>query len=155
MSIFKADGVDGHNANLVKTVTVWATDAITIGDTVMIDTTVVIYGYGYAVKQSDTVNSPLAVGTALETVTGTPTAPQQIQIQYAGPVGDTALDSAFRATPTASGLISAGGTVGSGVGGIIRPSASTGINHFAVCVAAYSGATDDGAIMIIDKGFYM
>jgi hypothetical protein len=155
MSVFKADGVDGHNANLVKTVTLWATDAIVIGDCVMIDTAVVLYGYGYAVKQSDTINSPLAAGIALQTVTGTPTAPQQIKVQYAGPVGDTALDPAFLATPTASGIIAAGGTVGSGAAGVVRPSASTGINHFAVCLDAYSGATTDGAIIIIDKGWYM
>lgn len=145
----KRDGQNGVIAYPKKIVTALANGVITLGDVVMVETDPTaspdpdVYGAaGFVVKSSDAVDSPLACGIAIEGATdGNP-----VQIQVAG----------FNATGTSTGAIALNAMAGSGAGGDISPWAteSATAQPFAVCVNAFAGTTNDGAVLIIDKGWF-
>lgn len=157
MAILKTDGVDGHIAYTRKTARLRATGAITAGDCVIVDTAALAalkteFGEFILVKASNAADSPLAVGIALQTVAAPAAgATREVLVQTAGQIGT--LDDN---PPTATGAIGLGLLVGSAAAGDIKPAAApTGaLFPFAVCVTAYTGATTDGAIVIMDKGWY-
>ena len=156
MAIQKSDGVDAVNNFPSKFITVYSTTAVAVGEVVMIDTSVnralsqTSDAYGLSVKKATaTDNLSTAVGIATQTLTGA----GYLQIQYAG----------FCTLPTCEA--GTGITVGTFVGssaatqGAIQEfsgaSAVTGsVAPFAFCVDAYTAGTNDGAIIILDKGFF-
>ena len=156
MAIYKSDGVDAVNNFPAKFITVYSTTAVATGEVVMIDTSAnrakdqTADAFGLSVKKATaTDNLSTAVGIANQTLT----AAGYLQIQYAG----------FCTLPTCEA--GTGITVGTFVGssattqGAIQEfagaTAVTGsVAPFAFCVDAYTAATNDGAIIILDKGFF-
>ena len=156
MAIYKSDGVDAVNNFPAKFITVYSTTAVATGEVVMIDTSVnrakdqTSDAFGLSVKEATaTDNLSTAVGIATQTLT----AAGYLQIQYAG----------FCTLPTceAGTGITVGKFVGSSAAtqGAIQEftdaTAVTGaVAPFAFCVDAYTAGTNDGAIVILDKGFF-
>lgn len=156
MAIQKSDGVDAVNNFPSKFITVYSTTAVAVGEVVMIDTSVnralsqTSDAYGLSVKKATaTDNLSTAVGIATQTLTGA----GYLQIQYAG----------FCTLPTceAGTGITVGKFVGSSAatqGAIQEFSDATAVTGavapFAFCVDAYTAGTNDGAIVILDKGFF-
>ena len=156
MAIQKSDGVDAVNNFPSKFITVYSTTAVAVGEVVMIDTSVnralsqTSDAYGLSVKKATaTDNLSTAVGIATQTLTGA----GYLQIQYAG----------FCTLPTceAGTGITVGTFVGSSAatqGAIQEFSGATAVTGsvapFAFCVDAYTAGTNDGAIIILDKGFF-
>jgi len=156
MAIQKSDGMDAVNNFPSKFITVYSTTAIAAGEVAMIDTSAnralsqTTDAFGFSVKKATaTDNLSTAVGIATQTLT----AAGYLQIQYAG----------FCTLPTCEA--GTGITVGTFVGssattqGAIQEfagaTAVTGsVAPFAFCVDAYTAATNDGAIIILDKGFF-
>jgi len=156
MAIQKIDGVDAVNNFPSKFISVYSTTAVAKGDVVMIDTSVnralsqTSDAFGLSVKKATaTDNLSTAVGIATQTIT----AADYVQIQYAG----------FCTLPTceAGTGITVGKFVGSSAatqGAIQEFSDATAVTGavapFAFCVDAYTAGTNDGAIVILDKGFF-
>jgi hypothetical protein len=156
MAIQKSDGVDAVNNFPSKFISVYSTTAVAKGDVVMIDTSVnralsqTSDAFGLSVKKATaTDNLSTAVGIATQTIT----AADYVQIQYAG----------FCTLPTceAGTGITVGKFVGSSAatqGAIQEFSDATAVTGavapFAFCVDAYTAGTNDGAIVILDKGFF-
>ena len=154
MAIYKSDGVDAVNLFPSKFITVYCTSAVTVGDVVELDfsatrsTDQTVDAFGISVKKAAaTDNLPFACGVA----TATLTAAGYVQIQYAGYCNSVTPDAA----------IAVGLPVGSDAGTAGRIQAFTGnvsatAGFFGVVVDAYvTGAgTNDGAIFLIDKGFF-
>ena len=156
MAIQKVDGVDAYNNFPSKFITVYSTTAVAAGEVVMLDFSVnrnplqSTDAFGFSVKKATaTANLSTAVGVATQTIL----AAGYVQIQYAG----------FCALPTceAGTTITVGKFVGSSdaTAGAIQEftdaTAVTGaVAPFAICVDAYSAATNDGAIVILDKGYF-
>jgi len=145
----KRDGQNGQIAYPKKTVTVLANGAITAGDVVMVETDTAadpdpdVYGAaGFIVKASDANDSPLACGVALTTAADG----EAVTIQVAG----------FNDSCTSDGAIAINVMVGSAASGDVSTWASeSGTSQpFAVCVNNFAGTTNDGAILIIDKGWF-
>lgn len=156
MAIQKIDGVDAVNNFPSKFISVYSTTAVATGEVVMIDVSVnralsqTSDAYGLSVKKATaTDNLSTAVGIATQTIT----AAGYVQIQYAG----------FCTLPTceAGTGITVGKFVGSSAatqGAIQEFSDATAVTGavapFAFCVDAYTAGTNDGAIVILDKGFF-
>ena len=156
MAIQKIDGVDAVNNFPAKFISVYSTTAVAAGEVVMIDVSVnraasqVSDAFGLSVKKATaTDNLSTAVGIATQTIT----AAGYVQIQYAG----------FCTLPTceAGTGITVGKFVGSSAatqGAIQEFSDATAVTGavapFAFCVDAYTAGTNDGAIVILDKGFF-
>ena len=162
MAIQKSDGMDAVNNFPSKFITVFCVGTVATGDVVMIDTSVnralsqTTDAFGFSVKKAAaTDNLSTAVGIACEAILSLPSGITgfYIKIQYAG----------FCTLPTCEA--GTGITVGTFVGssnatqGAIQEfagaTAVTGaVAPFAFCVDAYTAATNDGAIIILDKGFF-
>jgi hypothetical protein len=142
MAVHKTDGFDGRNSIPVKKTVLYCTGAVTRGDVIMIDTADTTNGAGFSIKQSDAADSPLACGVALQTLT----AAGNCEIQFAGRT------DLF----TSSGAISVADLVGSDVAGDVQTAAAPTATLFpmGVCIDAFAGTTNDGIVMIFDKGFF-
>jgi hypothetical protein len=126
-----------------RRVMLYCAAAVAVGNCVMIDTADTTNGAGFSVKQSSAADSPLAIGIC--TVAGP--AGGYCEVQVGG----------YSATPTpTAAAINVGSLVGSAASGAIVAVGTIGATvwPFAVCVDAYTSATVDGIIMIMDKGFY-
>lgn len=163
MTVNKIDGVDGQVHDLRHIVTLVATGAISAGDVVMIDdgaSTALVDNYGDVrlIRVADALDTPLAVGVALESVDA-PSGPAlaagigaEVRVQVGGKIG-----TGDTGAPTA---VAAGVTVALPVGvdtaGDLQALTAADIttSAFAVCLSTYSASSDDGIIAIIDKGFY-
>lgn len=150
MAIYKTDGVDGVLATPNKFIEVYCSSAaITRGDVVVLalDSSFATNGITVA-KAGATGNLALACGIAMETLT----AAGPLQIQYAG----------FNelATCEAAGGITVNAFVGTDntAAGRVQPFGSANrtdaVDYFAVCARAYTAGAADGALLIIDKGFF-
>ena len=145
----KRDGQNGQIAYPKKIVTVLANGAITLGDVVKVETDPAaspdpdVYGAaGFVVTVTAESGSPLACGVAMETVADG----EAVQIQVAG----------FNATCTSFEAIDIGDSCDGSANGDVRETdtASATVQPFAVCVNDFAGTTNDGAILIIDKGWF-
>ena len=156
MAIHKIDGVDAVDGGSVirsypkKFVTLVASDAITKGDCVQIDTSTTD-GIGLTVEQCDADDSPRAVGIAMETVADG----EYVKVQVAGyndictaGTNIDQFDLVGSDTGTDGRIQAHGGSAGSAanVTGAVYP--------FALCITAFTSGNSDGAIMIFDHGFY-
>lgn len=150
MSILKRDGANGAIAYPKKIVSALANGAIAVGNAVKVETDVSAdpdpdtYGAaGFIVTVTAEDNSPLACGVAVTAAADG----EVVQIQVAG----------FNNTCTPIGeSIAIGETVGTAATGEIRQgdTHSATAQPFAVCVNAFTADTADGAILIIDKGWF-
>ena len=145
----KRDGQNGVIAYPKKIVTALANGAINLGDVVKVETDTSAspdpddFGAaGFIVTVTAESGSPLACGVALNTVADG----EEVRIQVAG----------FNDTCTSAEAIDIGDSCDSSANGDVREtdSASATVQPFAVCVNAFSGTTNDGAILIIDKGWF-
>ena len=150
MAVLKLDGANGVIAYPKKIVTALANGAIAVGNVVKIETAVgqvpdpATYGAaGFIVLVTAENNSPLACGVAVTAAADG----EEVQIQISG------FNSAC--TPI-SEAIAIGETVGSAASGEIRQgdTHSNTAQPFAVCVNDFTSATADGALLIIDKGWF-
>jgi len=143
MAIHKIDGVDGVNHFPKKFVTLTATAAITKGNVVMIDTGTTTNGAGMHVKKTDAADDQLQIGIAAETVASG----AAVRVQVAGYNADS--------TDSGAGIV-AGLLVGCDTAGLVETvsdqTATT--KYFAVCVTTFTAGNADGAVMIVDHGFY-
>tara|TARA_R100001443_G_scaffold78059_2_gene85285 strand:- start:3194 stop:3649 length:456 start_codon:yes stop_codon:yes gene_type:complete len=150
MSILKRDGGNGVIAYPKKIVSALANGTIAVGNVVKVETDVSAdpdpdtYGAaGFVVTVTAENNSPLACGVAVTAAADG----EVVQIQVSG----------FNSTCTPiSEAIAIGSTVGSAASGEIREgdTHSNTAQPFAVCVNDFTSATADGAILIIDKGWF-
>tara|TARA_R110002051_G_scaffold41726_1_gene86400 strand:- start:47 stop:508 length:462 start_codon:yes stop_codon:yes gene_type:complete len=152
MPVLKRDtGHDGTVAYPKKFVTVLANGAINAGDVVKVETDTTAspdpdtYGAaGFIVTITTGNNSPLACGVATQTVADG----EKVVVQVAG----------FNANSVISAeVIAIGDTVSGSANGDCRKCDSVGgetVWPFAVCVEAFGGTTNDGAILIMDKGWF-
>lgn len=143
MPVSRRDSMGSNNDTHVRKLSLYCTEAATAGKVAMINTGDTTYGAGFSLKVADASDSPLAVGVFTQTTT----AAGFVEVQVAG----------YNNTPTDSGSgISINGLVGSAATGEVKTlgSPSATVWPFAVCVDAFTADTADGAIMIIDKGFY-
>jgi len=150
MAIYKSDGVDGVLATPNKFIEVHCSSAaITRGDVVVLalDSNFATNGITVA-KAGASANLARACGIAMETLTGA----GQLQIQYAG----------FNELATCEG-----GAGGVAVNALVGTAATAGqiedfgtnnrtnvLDYFAVCARAYTAGAADGALLIVDKGFF-
>ena len=148
MAVLKRDGGNGVIAYPKKIYTALANGAIAAGDVVKVETDVSAdpdpdtYGAaGFVVTVTAESNSPLAVGVATTAAADG----EEIQIQVSG----------FNDAVTSAEAIDVGDAVGSSANGDVREwdTESATSQPFAVCVNAFLGTTNDGAILIIDKGW--
>ena len=152
MAIHKIDGVDGDVNYPKKFVRLWislAADAsVNKGDVVILDTSLDTNGEGLYVKIADASDSILTVGVAAETVTNGPGATRELPVlvQTAG----------YNSDSTSAASIALGALVSSSANGDVRTAADTTntAQPFAVCVNAFAGTTNDGAILIKDQGYF-
>ena len=153
MAIHKIDGVDGVVNYPKKFVTLWTTLAasasITKGDVVILETDITqANGEGLYVQPSDASDSVITVGVAAETVTNPAGATRDhpIRVQVAG----------YNDTCTSAASIALDVLVSSSASGDVRTAADTSntAKPFAICVNAFAGTTNDGAILIFDHGMY-
>lgn len=162
MAIYKSDGVDAVNVFPSKFITVFCVGTVAVGDVVTLDFTVnrstnqSTDAFGLSVKKAAaTANLSTAVGVACEAITSLPAGVtgQYVKIQYAG--------LCTSVTCEAGTTISVGKFVGTSdatagrVQEFTDATALTGaVAPFAICVDAYSADTNDGAIIILDKGVF-
>jgi len=150
MAVLKRDGGNGVIAYPKKIYTALANGTIAVGSVVKVETDTSAdpdpddFGAaGFIVTVTAENNSPLVCGVAVTAATDG----EEVQVQYAG----------FNNAPTPIGEpIAIGSTVGSAAAGQIREgdTHSDTAQPFAVCVNAFSSGTADGAILIIDKGWF-
>lgn len=154
MAIQKADGVDAYNNFPSKFIKVYCTGAVNAGDVVELDFSATrsplqsTDAVGLSVKKAAaTANLPFACGVATETIS----AAGYVQVQYAG----------YNAAVTPDAAIAVGTFVGSDDANAGRIQAFAGnvsatAGHIGFVVDAYvAGAgTNDGAIILIDKGYF-
>ena len=149
MAIYKSDGVDGVLATPNKFIEVYCSTAVNRGDVVVLELDANFATNGLTVaKAGATGNLAKACGIAMETIS----AAGFVQIQYAG----------FNelATCEAAGGITVNAFVGTDntAAGRIQPFGTANrtdlLDYFAVCARAYTAGDDDGAILIVDKGFF-
>ena len=149
MSVLKLDGANGVIAYPKKIVSALANGTIAIGDVVKVETDTSAtpdpdtYGAaGFVVTATAESNSPLAVGVAVTAAVDLGT----VQIQASG----------FNDACTSAEAISIGEAVGGSNNGDVRQwdTESATAQPFAVCVNAFAGTTNDGAILITDKGWF-
>lgn len=165
MAIHKADGVDAYNNFPSKFIEVFCKipngESLSVGDVVVLDFTLTrsplqtTDAYGLTVVRAGaTANLPFACGVACTAVplnsTGA-TIYVPIQVQYAG------YNSTVRCE-LAAGIV-LGDLVGTDNTNAGRVQAFTGnrsatADYFAFCVDAFTADTADGAIIIVDKGFF-
>jgi len=145
----KRDGQNGQIAYPKKIVTSLANGAITAGDVVKVETDTSAspdpddFGAaGFIVTVTAESGSPLACGVALTTAADG----EEVQVQVAG----------FNDSCTSAEAISIGESVSGSANGDVRQwdTESATVQPFAVCVNAFAGTTNDGAILIIDKGWF-
>ena len=143
----------GHNGTIAyprKFVTVLANGAIAAGDVVKVETDTSAdpdpdtYGAaGFIVTATAESNSPLACGVAATAAADG----EKVVIQVAG----------FNDACTSAEAISIGEMVGGSASADVRQwdTESATSQPFGVCVNAFSGTTNDGAILINDKGWFL
>mgnify|MGYP003131491959 CR=1 FL=1 len=148
MAVLKRDGGNGVIAYPKKIYTALANGTIAVGDVVKVETDVSqtpdpdTYGAaGFIVAPTAESNSALAVGVATTAAADG----EEIQIQVSG----------FNDACTSAEAIAIGEMVGGSANGDVRQwdTESATAQPFAVCVNAFAGTTNDGAILIIDKGW--
>jgi len=148
MAVLKLDGANGVIAYPKKIVSALANGTIAIGDVVKVETDTSAtpdpdtYGAaGFVVTATAESNSPLAVGVAVTAAVDLGI----VQIQVSG----------FNDACTSAEAISIGEAVGGSANGDVRQWDTEGATAqpFAVCVNAFAGTTNDGAILITDKGW--
>lgn len=149
MAIYKTDGVDGVLATPNKFIEVYCSSAaITRGDVVVLalDSSFATNGLTVA-KAGATANLARACGIAMETLT----AAGPLQIQYAG-------FNELATCETGGGGVAVNALVGTAAtAGQIEDFAVARTNladYFAVCARAYTAGAADGALLIVDKGFF-
>jgi|3_EtaG_2_1085321.scaffolds.fasta_scaffold11026_3 hypothetical protein len=150
MALFKTDGLDGNAHRPSKFATVYCTGAITAGNVATLDLTDDSSGYwflGQAVEQADAIDDPMACGVACKTLT----AAGELVIQISGYNTATTCDDSV--ATTVGELVGSATSGGDGRVSVVGTIAS-GVWPFAVCVDAHTVDTADGAIMIIDKGWF-
>jgi predicted RecA/RadA family phage recombinase len=149
MAVMKRDGANGAIAYPKNIYTALANGAITAGDVVKVETDTSAdpdpdtYGAaGFIVAATAESNSPLAFGVAVTTAADG----EEVQVQTSG----------FNDAVTSAEAIAIGEMVGGSANGDVRQWDTEGATSqpFAVCVNAFSGTTNDGAILIIDKGWF-
>lgn len=150
MSVLKLDGANGAIAYPKKFITAFANGAIAVGDVVKVETDTSAdpdpdtYGAGgFIVTETAESNSPLACGVAITAAADG----QLVQVQVAG----------FNNACTAAEAIAIGDTVSGSASGGVRKCDSIGgetVFPFAVCVNAFTSGQADGAILIMDKGWF-
>jgi hypothetical protein len=154
MAIQKADGVDAYNNFPSKFIKVYCTAAVNAGDVVELDfsaTRSPLQGtdaVGLSVVKCPVGdNRPFACGVATETIATA----GYVQVQYAG----------YNASVTPDAAIALGTFVGSdgATAGRIQAftgnvSATAGYIGFVVDAYVAGAGTNDGAIIILDKGFF-
>jgi len=151
----KADLVDGNvasNARKIVTCNISTTGAITAGSVVAIDPAVSTYGLGKSVKLNVIDDNPLMVGIVTAAIAATD--PRLVQVQVAGPIY-----AADAWNPTAQGTINLGEAVGGNNTTTTNRIKAVGtcaatIQPFAVCIDAYTSGNADGALLLIDKGWF-
>ena len=150
MGVLKRDGGNGVIAYPKKTFTALANGTIAVGNVVKVETDTTqtpdpdTYGAaGFIVTITGENNSPLACGVALTAAADG----EEVQIQYAG----------FNDTCTSAEACAIGDTISGSASGAMRKCDSVGgetVWPFAVCVNAFAGTTNDGAVLIFDKGWF-
>jgi predicted RecA/RadA family phage recombinase len=149
MAVMKRDGGNGVIAYPKNIYTALANGAITAGDVVKVETDTSAdpdpdtYGAaGFVVAPTAESNSALVVGVAVTSAADG----EEVQVQTSG----------FIDTCTSAEAIGIGDMVGGSANGDIRQWDTEGATSqpFGVCVNAFAGTTNDGAILIIDKGWF-
>jgi hypothetical protein len=166
MAIQKADGVDAYNNFPSKFIKVYCRmpaggAAVAIGDVVVLDTTIdrallqTSDAYGLTVTRAGaTANLPLACGVACEAIPANTTAADTyvlLQIQYAG-----YNDAVVAASAVATGLFVGTSATAAQVDDFTVARTNLA-DYFAVCVKPFTlvaGVYTDGALLIVDKGFF-
>jgi hypothetical protein len=163
MAIQKADGVDAYNNFPSKFIEVYCRvpngASLSVGNVVVLDTTAdrsvdqVADPYGFVVtKAAASNNLPLALGVACTAVPLNSTGAAiyvLVQVQYAGyndaVVSDAAISrGAFIGTDnTTAGSVQA-----------FTGNRSDVADYFGICVKEFTAALTDGAIIILDKGYF-
>ena len=148
MAVLKRDGGNGVIAYPKKIYTALANGTIAVGDVVKVETDTTqtpdpdTYGAaGFIVAPTAESNSALAVGVATTAAADG----EEVQVQVSG----------FNDACTSAEAIAIGEMVGGSANGDVRQwdTESATAQPFAVCVNAFAGTTNDGAILIIDKGW--
>lgn len=155
MAIQKADGVDAYNNFPSKFIKVYCTGAVNAGDVVELDfsaTRALLQStdaVGLSVKKAAaTANLPFACGVAAETIS----AAGYVQIQYAG--YNSAVRCELAAGITLGQFVGTDNTAAGRVQAFSGTNRSDSADYFAFCVDAFTADTADGAIIILDKGFF-
>tara|TARA_R100000315_G_C5207558_1_gene122830 strand:- start:363 stop:815 length:453 start_codon:yes stop_codon:yes gene_type:complete len=149
MGVLKRDGGNGVIAYPKKIVTCLANGTIAVGQVVKIETDNTAtpdpdtYGYTFVVTATAESNSPLACGVAVTAAADA----EEVQIQVAG----------FNSDCTAAEAIAIGATVSGSASGQLRDCDALDdetVFPFGVCVNAITSGQSDGAILIMDKGWF-
>lgn len=150
--------VDGTVAkDNVRIVSVYCSTVTTVaaGVPVSLDPGDSTYGLGKSCKVSVIDDDPLCFGVTVEAKTVTTGQPVgRIKVQVSGPIQD-----ADTYCPTAQGAIAINKAVGANNSTNTKRIKEVGtcaaaIQPFAVCIEAFSDGAADGALMIIDKGWF-
>jgi hypothetical protein len=155
MAIQKADGVDAYNNFPSKSIKVYCTAAVTAGQVVELDFSATrsplqsVDAFGLSVKPAAaTANLPFACGVALETIT----AAGYVEVQYAGYTNLVTCEAASGIT--LGQFVGTDNTAAGRVQAFSGTNRSDSADYFAFCVDAFTANLADGAIIIIDKGFF-
>ena len=150
MSILKRDGANGVIAYPKKIITALANGTIAIGNVVKVETDVSAdpdpdtYGAaGFVVTATAESNSPLAFGVATTAAADG----EEVQVQVAG----------FNDTCVAAEAIAIGALVSGSASGQLRDCDALDdetVFPFGVCVNDIGSGLSDGAILIMDKGWF-
>ena len=156
MAIQKADGVDAYNNFPSKFIKVYCTGAVNAGDVVELDFTAT----RSPLQSTDAVglsvvkcpnggggNRPFACGVATETIS----AAGYVQVQYAGYNAAVTPDAAIAVGTFVGGDDTTAGRVQAFTGNV---SATAGYIGFVVDAYVAGAGTNDGAIIILDKGYF-
>ena len=163
MAIQKADGVDAYNNFPSKFIEVYCRvpngASLSVGNVVVLDTTAdrsvdqVADPYGFVVtKAAATNNLPLALGVACSAVPLNSTGAAiyvLVQVQYAGYNDAVVSDGAI----SRGAFIGTDGATAGAVQAFSGTNRSDSADYFGVCVKEFT-TTTDGAIIILDKGFF-
>tara|TARA_R100001198_G_C5090859_1_gene127766 strand:- start:26 stop:514 length:489 start_codon:yes stop_codon:yes gene_type:complete len=161
MPIYKSDGVDGVDhlpkkfVRLNTQVAASTSTTFTKGEVIMIDTSVTdVAGAGFNVKRGSGADLAIAIGVCAETKTidnsgGSAVKNDTILVQVAGHNADC---TASGAAIDAGELVGCANTTVEALGNVSTTDHT--LNHFALCVKAFSSGASDGELFIFDHGFY-
>jgi hypothetical protein len=159
MAVTKIDGVDGQFHTHRQILTMYATEAVAIGQVVQFDEAASaarksLYGSERLVRVADVTGSVLACGVAMTACDAPATGlGSEVRVQVGGFIRATDAHN-----PTADGSgISAGDLVQADTvtdGRIMTGVAPTAVvSPFGVCLDAYTAATADGSMFIYNRFF--